>query len=85
MYEWLLPAVGVHLAWLGDDADPGDLTRQLVDAHIATSRKQLAGIADLDGAELAAEIAGLLRRWETERVNVIPDRLMEREVAHVRN
>lgn len=81
----LLPAVQVHLAWLGDDADAYELSAQLVAEHIATSRRQLAAVVNGDADALAGSLAGLLRRWETERVNEIPDRLMEREVAHVRS
>jgi HK97 family phage portal protein len=80
----LLPAVQVHLAWLGDETDAYELAAGLVAEHIATSRRQLAAVVNGDAEALAGSLAGLLRRWETERIHEIPDRLMEREVAHVR-
>jgi HK97 family phage portal protein len=80
----LLPSVRTHLAFIGSDEDAGALTRALVAEHVASSRKQIAGVADLDGDALAAELAGLLRRWETERAQTIPDALMEKELAYVR-
>jgi len=81
----LLPSVRTHLAFIGSDEDAGELTRRMVDGHVATSRRQLAGVADLDGDQLAAELAGLLHRWETERAQTIPDALMAKELAYVRS
>jgi HK97 family phage portal protein len=80
----LLPAVKVHLAWLGDEADPGELVWQLVAEHVATSRRQLATVVNGDAEALAGSLAGLLRRWDAERVNEIPDLMLRREVAHGR-
>lgn len=85
MHAALLPAVKIHHAWLGDESDAGELTRALVAEHIGTSRRQLQAVVNGDAAALAGSLAGLLRRWETERIHEIPDRLMEKEVAHARS
>jgi HK97 family phage portal protein len=80
----LLPAVQIHLAFMGATDDPGEFAAVLVNEHIATSRRQLQTVVNGDAEALAGSLAGLLRRWETERIHEIPDRLMAKEVAYVR-
>lgn len=84
MVASLLPSIRTHLAFIVSEEDAGELTRSLVAAHVATSRRQVAGVADLEGDALAAALADLLHRWETERPQAIPDALMEKELAYVR-
>ena len=81
----LLPAIHIHLAWIGSTEDAGDLARELVADHVATSRRQLAAVVQGDASALAGSLASLLQRWESERINTIPAKLLEREVAYVRS
>lgn len=79
----LLPAVTVHLAWIRSPENPGDVVRQLVAAHVAESKRQLEAVLDGDAGDLARSLAQLLTRWENERVSVLADVLMQKEIEYV--
>lgn len=68
----------VVLAWapcVGVNADA--VLSELVQDHLDTSRRDLRLAADTEDAdELAANLARVLRRWETERADVVADRLL---------
>lgn len=81
----LLPAVRIHLAWIGSTEDPGELALQLATAHVAESKRQVQTVLDGDAEDLAASIASLFHRWESERVTVIADVLMKRELERARD
>ncbi len=68
----------VVLAWAPcAGVDPDRALAELVQSHIDTSRRDLAIAADTeDGDELSANLARVLRRWETERAQSVADRLM---------
>lgn len=78
----LLPAVRVHLAWMGADDDPVQLTKALVAQHVADSQRQLEVVLDGDGDELAPSVHALCRRWEAERPTQIADRLFQKGIDH---
>ncbi len=80
----LLPAVTVHLAWIRSTVAPGDVVRRLVAEHIEESKRQLDAVIDGDAGALARNLAQLLRRWETERVSIVADRLMQEEIDYVK-
>jgi hypothetical protein len=83
MIEALRRPVQVHLSAIGSADDALALTESLVRRHIAESRRQLQAVADAGSEdELHAQLAGLLRRWEAERVAVIPDALFQAEIDH---
>lgn len=68
----------VVLAWAPcAGADPERTLSELVQGHIEQSRRDLRLAADVDDAdELAANVAQVLRRWETERAGTVADRLI---------
>jgi len=80
----LLPAVRVHLAWIRSSEDPVAVTRRLARQHVEESTRQIRTVLDGDADEMSVSLNSLLRRWETERVSVIADALMEREIDHAR-
>jgi HK97 family phage portal protein len=68
----------VVLAWAPcAGANPDAVLAELVQSHIDTSRRDLRLAADTeDPDELAANLARVLRRWETERADAVADRLI---------
>lgn len=68
----------VVLAWAPcAGVNPDQALAELVQSHIDTSRRDLQIAADTeDGDELSANLARVLRRWETERAQSVADRLM---------
>lgn len=80
----LLPAVRVHLAFLRSEADPMEETRRIVAAHVTESQRHLLTVLEGDADDVAASLPALLHRWNEERPAVVADRLMQRELDHVR-
>lgn len=80
----LLPAVRIHLAWIGSTEDPGEVTRQIVARHVEESQRQIRVLLDGDADHMAGSLPALLHRWDTERIEVIADALMQKELDHVR-
>jgi HK97 family phage portal protein len=74
----------VVLAWApcaGVNAET--VLSELVRDHIDTSRRDLRMAADTDDPdELAANLARVLRRWETERADAVADRLLAEGDRH---
>jgi hypothetical protein len=81
----LLPAIRVHLAFIRAIEDPADAVRRIVDAHVAESRRQILTVLDGDADALAPSLAGLLYRWEQDRVTALADQLMEKELSYARS
>lgn len=80
----LLPAVRIHLAWIGSADDPVDVASSLAARHVEDSIRQVRVILDGDADDLATSLPALLHRWETTRVTAIADHLMQKELDHVR-
>lgn len=80
----LLPAVRIHCAFVQSVEDPIDATRRLVAAHVDESKRQILTVLDGDADEIAASLPALLHRWETERVAVIADKLLHKELEFAR-
>lgn len=80
----LLPVVQVHLAYTRSTDDPGDVARSLAREHVEQSRQQLEAVLDGDAGAFAASLAQLLMRWDTERIEVLANRLFEKEIDYVR-
>jgi HK97 family phage portal protein len=82
MARALLPAVRVHLAFIqsGDDAEEvaTDLARQ----HVEHSRALINDVCEADGEDYQTDLARLLFKWRTERINQIADYLISREIDH---
>jgi HK97 family phage portal protein len=76
----------VLLAWAactGLDAEA--LLEREVTRHIDESRRSLSDVAETDdGEEMAAALARLLTRWETERAERVADRLIQEGEAACR-
>lgn len=74
----------VVLAWapcVGMNAET--VLNDLVQEHLDTSRRDLRLAADTeDGDELSANLARVLRRWETERADAVADRLLAEGERH---
>ena len=80
----LLPAVRIHLAWIGSSDDAIDVAARLVARHVEESQRQVRLVLDGDADDIATSLPALLHRWETTRVNAIADDLMQKELDHVR-
>ena len=79
----LVPAIQIHLALTTTDGgDPEALTRELVEAHVAESRRQLWTLLEQAPADLRLAVEELMARWDLQRLNVIPDALMVEEITH---
>lgn len=74
----------VVLAWapcVGMNAEA--VLAELVQDHLDTSRRDLRLAADTEDAdELAANLARVLHRWETERADAVADRLLAEGERH---
>lgn len=84
MRSALLPAVRIHLAWIGSADDPNEMARRLAEQHVEESARQVRVLLDGDADEMAASLPALWHRWETDRVSTIADVLMQKELDHVR-
>ncbi len=80
----LLPAVRIHCAFVRSVEDPVDATRRLVATHVDESKRQILTVLDGDADDMAASLPALLHRWESERVAVIADKLLQREIDYAR-
>jgi HK97 family phage portal protein len=78
----LLPAIQLHVALVGSEADPETVTRQFTEAHVAESRRQLWMLLEQPSEDLRAAVDELMARWDIERINTIPDALMVEEITH---
>ena len=78
----LLPAIQMHVALVGSDADPEAVTRQFAEAHVAESRRQLWLLLEQPPEDLRAAVDELMMKWDLERINTIPDALMVEEITH---
>lgn len=80
----LLPAIRVHLAWMGSSEDPESFTKRLAAQHVEKSIRQLRTVLDGDAGELAVSVTRLLGQWETGRVDEIANVVLQRGIDHAR-
>lgn len=78
----LRPVVQLHLALTASAEDPEARTRQLVEAHVAESKRQLYALAEQRVEDLQSAVEDLMLRWDLERLNTIPDALLVEEISH---
>ena len=78
----LLPVVQMHLALTDTDADPDVITRELAETHVAESRRQFWTLLEHPPEDLRAAVDELMTRWDVERINTIPDKLLVEELTH---
>jgi hypothetical protein len=80
----LQPAIAMHLALVDSPESPEEVTRQLVQAHMDVSVRQLKAVADADASEYQDALTRTLNRWETERAAVAADAFVREEIRYVR-
>ena len=80
----LQPAIAMHLALVDSPESPEEVTRQLVQAHMDVSVRQLRAVADADSSEYQDALTRTLNRWETERAAVAADAFVREEIRYVR-
>ena len=78
----LLPAIQMHVARTKAPRRAEDVVRELVLIHCDESQRGLRAILDRKPSDLAVEVQALVGRWVVERINVIPDAVMQEEIAH---
>jgi HK97 family phage portal protein len=82
--EMLSADMAAHLAFMGSDAAPTLLARDVVRDHIAQFTQQLLDVADSDPSDYAQNVDAALRRWEAERPDAVADVFLRQEIDHVR-
>jgi HK97 family phage portal protein len=80
----LLPVVRVHLAWMRSAQDASEFAADLARGHVEDSIRDLRQVLDEDPEEFTLAISAMLHRWETDRLSVIADRLMQKELDYAR-
>ena len=76
----LLDAVRHHTVWMDDGEDPQTLALILAREHIEESKRQIMSVLQDDEEEIAGGLYQLFEHWTHERVNVIADALMQKEI-----
>jgi hypothetical protein len=69
----------------GDARDASEVARALVDAHFATSQRQVLAVADADPSEYQDALTATLERWEATRATAVADEFMREEIGYVRS
>ena len=67
----LLPHVTAWLAAHDDKRDPAEVTRAIVQQHIAESQRQIVALLGCEKGELAAKVGECVERWQEERSVVL--------------
>src|SRR5262245_11485006 len=78
----LRPVMQMHCALTASTDDVGTMATHFVALHIDESRRDLHALLDSQPADLSAAVEAMLARWDIERVNAIPDRVMLEEITH---
>jgi hypothetical protein len=82
--EALLPAVRLHLAWLGSDDDPATAARGIAREHFAESKRVIGEIVAAGPDGFGEVLQRTLSRWESTRADDWADQMARQEIRHAR-
>lgn len=82
--EILAPAIQTTLLWMDSDQNPYDVSRDIIRRYFKYSADYMRSLAEtMDGDDLHDAVLATLTRWETERPELVADKVLTDAVQSI--